>query len=156
MVYLQQLLIESLHSSIRLNWFLCFGYLRLPRTVNCMKFERYTVNYSHRGKLPLSQKSQWKVSEWEELRLFSSAVTNGWKNTNDQLWSINENFDRLGVDSAGDLFMAKYWQNQNEWHGFPVSSKRNGDRPPSSALKDWVRQKYISKSVASRIAQGKI
>ncbi|MCK5869454.1 MAG: hypothetical protein KAG45_02210, partial [Methyloprofundus sp.] len=101
-----------------------------------MKFKAYTVNYQHRGKLPLHQKSQWVVSEWEELRLFTLANINNWQCKKQNLWSVHEQFNVLGRDQKGDLHIAKYWANQDVWHGYPVSSKRSGDRPPSLKIRE--------------------
>lgn len=120
-----------------------------------MKFKGYTVNYQHRGKLPLEQKSQWIVDEKEEQRLFELARTNNWYCDKKYLWSVNEQFCVLGKDRYGYLYLAKYWSNQDYWHGFPVSPRRDGDRPPSHALKKWVGLQYIRKSIASKIAQGR-
>lgn len=120
-----------------------------------MKFKLYTVNYQHRGGLPLHQKAQWRVDEWEELRLFAMAQKNNWICEKSCLWSVNEEFKVIGEDERGDLYYAKYWSNQDNWHGFPVSSKRDADRPPSKTLKDWVDRGYVRKKIASRIAEGK-
>lgn len=121
-----------------------------------MKFKGYTVNEQHRGMLPLHQKSQWRVDEWEELRLFFLAYKNEWICNKNHLWSLSESFSVLGEDSKGELNLAKYWSDhQNVWHGFPVSPKRTGDRPPSEVLKDWMQKGFVKKREASKIAEGK-
>ncbi|PJC86468.1 hypothetical protein CSW98_09665 [Vibrio sp. HA2012] len=119
-----------------------------------MNFIRYKVNPQHRGALPISQKSQWRVTEAEETDLFEKAKTNEWICPKDCLWSIDDDFDVIGVDAVGELFVAKFWGNQGEWHGFPVSTKRQLDRPPTSAINDWVDRKIIRKRIGNKMAQG--
>lgn len=120
-----------------------------------MLFKGYTVNYQHRGKLTIAQKSQWRVSEWEELRLFLLAQSNEWICSKKCLWAVDEEFHVIGEGTNGNLFIAKYSPDQDNWHGFPVSPKRDGDRPPSETLKDWVNRGFVRKSVATKMAQGK-
>lgn len=119
-----------------------------------MHFIRYIVNPQHRGALPLSQKSRWSVTETEETDLFEKAKVNEWICPKDCLWSIDDNFAVIGIDVVDDLFVAKFWGDQGEWHGFPVSMKRQRDRPPTSALNDWVDKKIIRKRIGNKMAQG--
>lgn len=121
-----------------------------------MLFKNYTVNYQHRGLLSITQKSQWTINEWDELKLFIKAQTYNWICEKENLWSIDDKFNVIGEDQNGALFLAKFVVDQACWHGYPVSSKRHGDRPPSDTLKSWVEQKIITKSTASKIAQGKL
>lgn len=124
-----------------------------------MKFERYTVNLDHRGKLPLSQKSRWTLSEWEELRLFALADEKGWTCLkNSVLWSVkgdNSKLCTIGIDADGDLYIAKYTVNQSEWHGYPVAP-RQFDIPPANVLKMWVHEGLVTKAKASKILQGQM
>lgn len=119
-----------------------------------MNFKNYKVNPQHRGALPLSQKSQWQVTEYIEEELFMKAKNNQWICPKDCLWSLDDAFSVIGKDLAGDLYVAKFWGDQGEWHGFPISMKRHMDRPPSSAINDWVKLKIIRKRIGSKMAQG--
>lgn len=120
-----------------------------------MYFLIYKVNPQHRGALPIHQKSQWSITEAAEIDLFTKAMENKWICPKNCLWSIDDSFCVIGQDSEGDLFVAKFWGNQGEWHGFPVSTKRQFDRPPTSAISDWVVGGLIRKRTGSKMAQGK-
>jgi len=119
-----------------------------------LEFIKYKVNPQHRGALPISQKSQWRISEADERLLFVKAKSYEWFCPKECLWSIDDEFNMIGEDSVGDLFVAKFWGNQGEWHGFPVSTKRQLDRPPTSAINDWVKRKIIRKRIGNKMAQG--
>ena len=119
-----------------------------------MEYKSYKVNPQHRGALPLKQKSQWVITEDEEIELFEKAKLNEWICPRECLWSIEDDFSIIGKDIVGDLFVAKFWGNQGEWHGFPVSTKRKLDRPPTSAIYDWVKKKIIRKRIGVKMAQG--
>ena len=119
-----------------------------------MNYTHYKVNHQHRGLLPLHQKSQWIISEVDEQTLFIKAKNNKWFCPKNDLWSIDNQFIEIGKDSVGGLYIAKFWGNQGEWHGFPVSPKRQIDRPPTSAIKDWVDKKIIRKRIGNKMAQG--
>ncbi|EGR1750669.1 MULTISPECIES: hypothetical protein [Vibrio] len=119
-----------------------------------MDFVSYKVNPQHRGALPISQKSQWRVTEAEETALFDKAKVNEWICPKKCLWSIDDNFCVIGEDFVGELYVAKFWGNQGEWHGFPVSTKRQLDRPPTLAINDWVKKKIIRKRIGNKMAQG--
>lgn len=119
-----------------------------------MLFKGYTVNPPHRGALPLAQKSQWKISEWEELTLFFDAQKNSWKCNKNNLWSVHSEFCKIGEDINNDLYIAKFKVDQGIWHGYPVSPKEF-DIPPKNAVKNWLERKIISKRDATKINQGK-
>lgn len=119
-----------------------------------MQFKNYKVNHQHRGLIPINQKSQWRVTEIEEELLFIKAKDNGWFCPKSCLWSLDNNFSPIGEDHIGELFVAKFLGNQGEWHGYPISMKRQADRPPSTAIKDWVKHNIIRKRVGIKMAQG--
>ncbi|MEH6577395.1 MAG: hypothetical protein V7731_10020 [Amphritea sp.] len=119
-----------------------------------MDFKRYKVNHQHRGLLPIHQKSQWRISEVDEEALFMKAKNNQWICPRDCLWSLNDEFLVIGEDVAGSLYVAKFWGDQGEWHGFPISMKRQIDRPPTSAISDWVKKSIIRKRIGNKMAQG--
>ena len=115
---------------------------------------KYVVNYQHRGGLPISQKSQWRVSTDIEISLFNKAVSEEWICPNNYYWSIENQFSVIGEDLGGDLYVAKFWSNQDIWHGFPVSTKRQCDRPPTAAILAWVEKNIIRKRIGNKMAQG--
>ncbi|MDG6774616.1 hypothetical protein QCB45_09745 [Thiomicrorhabdus sp. ZW0627] len=121
-----------------------------------MKFSAYKVNHVHRGGLPIHQKSQWTVPEWDELRLFLMGYDRNWVDGKNNIWNVAQNMGAIGRDTAGDLSVAKYVCNQNEWHGYTVSPKRNGDKPPSEVVKTWVAEGIIKKKDGTNIMQGKV
>lgn len=119
-----------------------------------MDFKFYKVNHQHRGLLPIYQKSQWRISEVAEEALFIKAKDNEWICPKNFLWSLDDTFSVIGEDIVGCLYVAKFWGNQGEWHGFPISMKRQIDRPPTIAINDWVKKKIIRKRVGNKMAQG--
>lgn len=119
-----------------------------------MSFKQYKVNHQHRGLLPIHQKSQWRISEEDEIALFIKAKNNQWFCPKKHLWSIDDNFIIIGEDFVGSLYIAKFWEDQGEWHGFPLSPKQHFNRPPTNAIKEWVDKKIIRKRIGSKMAQG--
>jgi len=124
-----------------------------------MLFKAYRVNPVHRGALPKARKSQWTISEWHELRLFTLAECKGWVSSKKQeLWSIyiqGGKRIKIGEDLDGDLYIAKYVTDaNNEWHGYPVAP-RQYDIPPNEVVSSWHENGLIDKTDKSRIIGGK-
>jgi hypothetical protein len=74
------------------------------------------------------------------------------------LWSLlkrNNKLEKLGIDTDGDLFFAKFkCDHNNEWHGYPVAPRDN-DIPPDAVLEAWRRENLIDKTDKRRIQGGK-
>jgi hypothetical protein len=125
-------------------------------------FKAYKVKSDHRKPSLIAKKSQWTISEWEELILFAVAKFRGWnvsqKSGKHELWSIyiqDDKRSKIGEDSSGDLFIAKYiTDTNNEWHGYPVSPKLY-DIPPEYILNLWLQEGLIDKADKKKIMGGK-
>lgn len=125
-----------------------------------MKVDRYQVNGKHRTNAAKEDRTQWDVSTFHEIKLFAEAQMNGWIcDNNKTIWAIefiNDEYTTLGNNGESEARLAKYIvDHNNEWHGYPVSTERNGDRPPSEILDKWISRNIISKSVRRKIQQGK-
>ncbi|MBR9902610.1 MAG: hypothetical protein GYB15_01435 [Gammaproteobacteria bacterium] len=124
-----------------------------------MKIDSYKVNRKHRDQKPKPDCTQWIVSEWEEIRLFSIAKFKNWVCPKKCLWSIEKdgsNVVELGTDGMGSAYMAKFVSNHNhEWHGYPVTPSRSADRPPTSVLDSWRNDGLINKSQQGKIVKGR-
>ena len=124
-----------------------------------MKFDGYKVNRKHRTQRAAATCTQWVVSEWEEIQLFSTAKLNEWICPKECLWAIRKINDKLSVLGKTDkksAFIAKYVSNNNnEWHGYPVTPSRDADRPPSEVLDAWREAGIINKSTQAKIVKGK-
>ena len=116
---------------------------------------KYQPNPQHRGALPLHQKSQWLIPVPEEVSLFDKAYKEAWSCPKGNLWSIDDDFKIIGKDIEYELRVAKFWSNQDIWHGFPVSMKREVDRPPTIAIQSWVKKRIIRKKDGIKMSQGR-
>jgi hypothetical protein len=124
-----------------------------------MLFKAYKIDPDHRGRMPIKDKSQWEIGEWEELILFTLAKQRDWISPKKAwLWSIHIKGGKrvkIGKDEDGDLFIAKYKTDSNdEWHGYPVSP-RQFDIPPQQVLDLWLEEGFIDKADKKRIIGGK-
>ena len=124
-----------------------------------MILSSYKVNSKHRQSKPTQNASIWTVSEWYELFVFTMAGVKEWKSpTSNILWSLlkrNNKLEKLGIDTDGDLFFAKFkCDHNNEWHGYPVAPRDN-DIPPDAVLEAWRRENLIDKTDKRRIQGGK-
>ncbi|MGN6839245.1 hypothetical protein [Neisseria sp. HMSC072C05] len=106
-----------------------------------MLFYGYQVKSDHRDNS--HRKSQWKICEIDELKIFTFGFCNNWcSKENDVLWSCSENFQAIGVESqenknAGSpydkLYFARFTKDaQHIWHGFPISQYNQNDEVPKS------------------------
>lgn len=129
-----------------------------------MKFSCYQVNIQHRNQN--NQKSQWKISEAEELEIFVAGLLNKWcDQTKMKIWSLPKqvgSFLQIGVErqsigGSTKLYMAKFTCDHNgTWHGFPVSSKSVQDQPSEELMDVWYKMGLIDKSFRNKWSQGKI
>lgn len=124
-----------------------------------MKLDSYKVNRKHRERSAQPTCTQWVIDEWEEVRLFSVAKRNHWVCTKSCLWAIEKegsSYRKLGVTDKEEAYLAKYVTNRNnEWHGYPVTTSRDADRPPTEILDSWRNEGLITKPVQGRIVRGK-
>jgi len=124
-----------------------------------LKLDSYKVNRKHRDQVAKADCTQWIVSEWEEVRLFTVAKKNEWICPKNCLWAIEGNgkkFTELGKTDKDLAYIAKYVTNHNhEWHGYPVTPSRSADRPPTAILDCWRNGNIITKSQQGKIVKGK-
>lgn len=124
-----------------------------------LKIDSYKVNRKHRDQKPKADCTQWVVSEWEEIRLFSIAKYNDWFCAKSCLWAIEKNADffvKLGSTGEDSAYMAKFVSNHNhEWHGYPVVPSKAADRPPTTVLDSWRERGIISRSQQAKIIKGR-
>lgn len=72
-----------------------------------MLFDSYKINTDHRNTAKSGKKSQWAITVWQELALFSTAQTRGWRSPEkDILWSVlhdDSGIRKIGTEPSGDL-----------------------------------------------------
>lgn len=120
----------------------------------------YTINPQHRDGNP--NKSQWIVIESDEVSLFETSYTAGWKDEDDKkcfgIKKSGTSISILGVckDRITDLKIAKFVSNhQLTWHGYPANYRINQqDKPTTTILEKWVEEELITKSKMGKIARG--
>lgn len=131
-------------------------------------FKRYTVNKQHRDNT--REKSQWCITTAEELDVFAHGLINNWLSENRKvLWSVfrGETDFKIGNESQSNknqgskclhLYIAKFTcDNNEEWHGYPISGYQNENRYiPKKISDDWLHKKLISKKIFTKFQQGKI
>ena len=85
-----------------------------------MLFYGYQVKSDHRDNS--HRKSQWKICEIDELKIFTFGFCNNWcSRENDVLWSCSENFQAIGVESqenknAGSPYDKLYFARFTKMH----------------------------------------
>ncbi|MDK2777179.1 MAG: hypothetical protein KYX62_05920 [Pseudomonadota bacterium] len=127
-----------------------------------LKFSEYKVNSGkHRTPPAKSNRTQWLVDPWQELSLFCSAYDNEWVDSSGCLWAAKKGVGSkpavLGTTGSQEVYLAKYVQGSNDdWHGYPVSTSRQGDRPPDEVIKDFIEKGIIDKSCRQKILKGKL
>jgi hypothetical protein len=119
-------------------------------------FSSYKINDKHRAFKPSPKASIWKISEWEEVRLFATASDKNWYK-NGIFWAIIKTGSKklkLGEDLDNDLCIAKYLCGSNsDWHGYPVHPK-DKDIPPNEVLDLWLEEGLIDKADKRKIQRG--
>lgn len=133
-----------------------------------MNFKAYKVNYMHRQNI--NQKSRWTISECDELKIFVDGLLANWSNNNDTIWSIkslNSTPVCIGEESPSNknkgsknenLYIAKFVKDNNdEWHGYPISCYSNNDSIiPSKITSDWNIKGLFPKNLMSKWMKGKL
>jgi hypothetical protein len=120
----------------------------------------YTPKPDHRNNSP--EKSQWTITEKDELKCFKNAYLKSWKK-GQNAWGLHFNEDvveYLGMskDKSTRLFIAKFISDNfhGTWHGYPADYQHKPqDIPDPDILKDWIKNKLLKKAKISKIMQGK-
>ena len=119
----------------------------------------YVVNPHHRnGNV---KKSQWTISEADEIKCFDLAKGQGWV-LGDRGWGLHVSRKRptwLGVarDRDTQLFIAKFVGSSSgaEWHGYPADYRHNHhDIPEGEILRSWLSVSGLSPAKVRKIARG--
>jgi hypothetical protein len=130
-----------------------------PPVRYCSKLDamKYVPNLRHRDGTP--GKSQWIISELQELASFEGAITNGWCMTHVGwgLHSPNGTPEYLGVaiDRCTRLFLAKFVGGDLIWHGYPADPQRNyQDIPHPILLREWLNDGLLTPARIRKISRG--
>ena len=121
----------------------------------------YIHHPHHRHAQYANQKSQWIISEPQELSVYLGSVKKNWR-TSGAYWglALHDNSPQpLGVSprpSSFILMIAKFVADeQNNWHGYPVAHWLSPwDKPDISILKEWKDSRIINKAKMAKIHRG--
>ncbi len=127
--------------------------------------EPYALRSDHRD--GHSKKSQWLISQDEEVAAFEHAHNiKALATSEGPAWGLHLANDRpsiLGCSAAEnpprrELFLAKFVckRRPTPWHGYPADYRSNvADRPDADILKGWYSRGYIQKHEVAKVRQGK-
>lgn len=120
----------------------------------------YLSVFKHRGKSS-QHKSIWSsaISPDMEYGIFCSSDESDWCDQNQNYWGVLEKGKKI-LGERGE-YICKFPRTSNQqdpWHGYPVSPKENGpsDTPPDSLVEQWVKDDVITKGFARKIYKLKI
>lgn len=105
-------------------------------------------------------KSQWTITEAQEIAVFGDAVANDWlvDTIGWGLYLEDGKVAYLGVSGDGKrrLFVAKFWDSysKDEWHGFPADQRKSQDKPPWEIANKWVEENYIGLPKVRKLMKG--
>lgn len=122
----------------------------------------YTPNPQHRNGGYAAVKSQWSISQPEEVACFDLAVQAEWAFRN-SFWGLHigaAGLGPLGVappPSSCQLHIAKFVGDAiGNWHGYPVAHWLSPyDKPSETILSSWFELGLISKPKMAKIHRGK-
>jgi len=113
----------------------------------------------HRNTSRSKLKSQWTITEPQEVASFRSAHESGWLDSG-KGWGLhrpNESIGRLGtaIDGQTALYIAKFVSmNAKPWHGYPADHKRRlADVPSERHLREWMDQGLVSNAAARKLVK---
>jgi hypothetical protein len=123
------------------------------------RLANYSPNPEHRNNNPC--KSQWTITETEEIECFTVAYDKGWANDKNA-WGLYHHQNTItylgtGKDRKINLFIAKFKNDvsHNNWHGYPADHQRNSqDIPDQGILKKWITHKVLAKAKIRKISAG--
>ena len=122
----------------------------------------YVPHPHHRSPGFAYKKSQWTITEAEEVNAFNDAVQNAWQG-DDCFWGLHLVANQpcvLGISPPPDsenLKLAKFVSNDAvNWHGYPVAHWRcPWDRPAMHVLRAWNEAGIVDWPAVARISRGK-
>jgi hypothetical protein len=117
----------------------------------------YLCNPLHRNRTP--RKSQWTISENAELHSFEDAFNRTWL-LSDIGWGLhfeNNHPANLGVaqDHKTSVFVAKFVNDKNTWHGYPADHQRNNqDIPDIQIRRKWLKENILPRRTVLQLGKG--
>ncbi len=120
----------------------------------------YTPHDKHRDQTPNA--SQWLITDGEEAASFDQASRQQW-GTHVVLWGLHLvanapavlGYDLLAGSVRVEVMIAKFVENQGNWHGYPVAHwLQPDDKPNSQVLDSWKVLGYINKAARRKIGKG--
>lgn len=129
-----------------------------PISVHDVSGKQYTINPKHRTNVAKSDCTQWVVPETDELELFGKSVSNGYMCLfSCYWWAIDKDIEpHLGETDVDKAYIAKFVSDNNElWHGYPITGLRKGDIPDSTVIQKWKANNIIKKKYISDLMRGR-
>ncbi|WP_155033437.1 hypothetical protein [Enterobacter hormaechei] len=124
--------------------------------------KKYKVNQKHRTNKPKVDCTQWIVSETDERSFFGNAIKSQYICSKNCYWWVEATAVtikpiEIGKTDLNYAFIAKFRSDNNdEWHGYPVTGERAPhDIPPTSVLAKWRELKIFSKKEINDIERGR-
>jgi hypothetical protein len=121
----------------------------------------YTPHPHHRDGAYAAQKSQWCITVNEEQACYLTAAAETWT-SGGSYWGlhvVNEAPAVLGVaplPAEAPLKIAKFVEDQNDWHGYPVAHWLSPyDKPGANVLREWVNKGLIRRPTMAKVHRGK-
>ena len=120
---------------------------------------KYKPHPHHRNGTP--GKSQWTIPVPQEAACFDYAVNHSWIFSS-AYWGLHlagQAAQDLGDEHRGRQVLpvrtAKFVEDQNVWHGYPVAHWLSPhDKPADVILKSWQVAGHITKATRRRIGKG--
>jgi hypothetical protein len=119
----------------------------------------YQVHPDHRN--GTQSKSQWTISQTEELGVFGAAVARRWllQNRGWGLYIQNDQFTVVGVsaDQARRIFVAKFTASNAPqiWHGYPADHQiHSHDIPAPEIMKRWMDTNVLAPRKIRKLSKG--
>ena len=104
-------------------------------------------------------KSQWQISHDDEIECFDGARARRWF-VGEVGWGLHlpgGRPDYVGVaqDHETKVFVAKFTEDQDVWHGYPADHRRNHqDIPTEYVLGDWMRARLLTPAKIRKLVRG--
>lgn len=119
----------------------------------------YLNHPQHRNNTP--QKSQWRISEQEEIEAFTQSLNENWV-VGDTGWGFHLGESRLAYLGVAQnhrtpVFLAKFVDGTgtSSWHGYPADHVVNSqDRPPVCLQRSWLSSGRLAKAKIRKLAKG--
>ena len=118
----------------------------------------YLCHPDHRN--GTQHKSQWRITEPEEVDSFKHTWNEGWI-VGQYGWGlhlINGEVNYLGVaqDHRTRLFIAKFVNDTNhgQWHGYPADHQSITDRPDDQIIAMWLANNTLPAAKLRKVQKG--